>query len=85
MCRAPSRGIKAAATGLIAFAAYKLGRQTVKKPFQWIMAGAAFAAIGILGFSAVWVIIAGIFAGEIYYSLRGSREARGCFRRRSGR
>lgn len=68
-------GIKAAATGLIAFAAYKLGRQTVKKPFQWIMAGAAFAAIGILGFSAVWVIIAGIFAGEIYYFLRGSREA----------
>ena len=37
-------GIKAAATGLIAFSAYKVGKQVLKKPFQWILALASFIA-----------------------------------------
>ncbi len=62
-------GIKAAATGLIAFAAYKMGKQTLKRPFQWILAGAAFLLIGIFGVNAVWVILGAIVTGEIYFSL----------------
>ena len=59
-------GIKAAATGLIAFAAYKMGKQTLKNPFQWLTAAAAFVLVAFLGINAVWVILAGILAGEIY-------------------
>ena len=59
-------GIKAAATGLIAFAAYKMGKQTLKNPFQWVTAAAAFVMVAVAGINAVWVILAGILAGEIY-------------------
>ena len=59
-------GIKAAATGLIAFAAYKMGKQTLKNPFQWLTAAAAFVLVAFFGINAVWVILAGILAGEIY-------------------
>ena len=38
-------GIKAAATGLIAFAACKLGQQTLKGVFQWVVAVLAFLAL----------------------------------------
>lgn len=59
-------GIKAAATGLIAFAAYKMGKQTLKNPFQWVTAASAFVLVAVAGINAVWVILAGILAGEIY-------------------
>ncbi len=59
-------GIKAAATGLIAFAAYKMGRRTLKNSFQWILAALAFVLVAFIGINAVWVILAGILAGEIY-------------------
>ena len=59
-------GIKAAATGLIAFSAYKMGKQTLKNPFQWLTAAAAFVLVAFFGINAVWVILAGILAGEIY-------------------
>ena len=42
-------GIKAAATGLIAFAAYKMGKQTLKNPFQWLTAAAAFVLAVVFG------------------------------------
>ena len=62
-------GIKAAATGLIIFAAYKLGKQILKGSFQWILAVAAFAVIAFLGVNAVWAII-----GLIYTKIKLSGE-----------
>ena len=59
-------GIKAAATGLIAYSAYKVGKQIMKGPFQWILAAAAFAAIVFLNVNAVFVILCGIALGLIY-------------------
>ena len=59
-------GIKAAATGLIAYAAYKVGKQTLKGPFGWTLAILTFSLIIIFDISAVWMIIAGIIAGIIY-------------------
>ena len=70
-------GIKAAATGLIAFAAYKMGKQTLSRPFQWILAGAAFVAIGLLGVNAVWVILAAILTGEIYAAVSRAKAGEG--------
>jgi chromate transporter len=59
------QGIKAAATGLIAFSACKLGKQVLKGPFQWVLAVAAFVAIAFLGINAVWAILVGILAGLV--------------------
>lgn len=67
-------GIKAAATGLIAFAACKLGQQTLKGVFQWVVAVLAFLAIGIFGVNAGWAILAGIVIGEIYFTINKAKE-----------
>lgn len=62
-------GIKAAATGLIAYAAWKMGKQTLKNAFQWVLAIGAFGAIALLGVNAIWVILAGILIGEVYFAI----------------
>lgn len=67
-------GIKAAATGLIAYSAYKVGKQVLKGPFQWVLAVAAFAAIALLGVNAVWTILAGIAAGLAYSGWKSRKE-----------
>lgn len=67
-------GIKAAATGLIAFAAWKMGKQTLSNMFQWIVALTAFAVIALLGVNAVWVILAGIVVGEIYFTVTNIKK-----------
>ncbi|MEG0923923.1 MAG: chromate transporter [Anaerovoracaceae bacterium] len=59
-------GIKASATGLIAFSAYKVGKQVLTGGFQWVMAILAFTAVVFLKVNAVWTIIVGIAAGIIY-------------------
>lgn len=59
-------GIKAAATGLIAYSAYKVGRQVLKKAFAWVLAVIAFVVIAVFDVNAVWVIICGIVLGLIY-------------------
>ncbi len=59
-------GIKAAATGLIAFAAYKLGKQTLNNRFTWIVGILTFAVIIVFDLNAVWMILFGIFAGLLY-------------------
>ena len=69
-------GIKAAATGLIAFAAYKMGKQTLKGVFQWIMALLAFLLIVVFGLNAVWVILGGIVAGEVYAAINAASLAK---------
>lgn len=61
-------GIKAAATGLIAHSAYKVGKKVLTGAFQWVLAVGAFAAIIFLGINAVWVIIAGILLGLLHTS-----------------
>lgn len=61
-------GIKAAATGLIAYSAYKVGKKVLIGPFQWILAVGAFAAIVFLETNVVWVILAGILLGIVYTS-----------------
>ena len=63
-------GIKAAVCGLILVTVVRLGRQILSGPFQWILAVASLAAIGVLGVNAVWVVIAGGIAGIIYNSVR---------------
>lgn len=59
-------GINAASTGLILWAAIKLGKQVLKSAFAWIVAVVGFIAIAILDINAVWVILAGIAAGILY-------------------
>ena len=65
-------GIKAAATGLIAYSAYKVGKQVLKGPFQWILALLSFAAIAVFSVNAVWAIVAGIdvYKRQILYLYR---------------
>lgn len=63
-------GIKAAATGLIAYAALKLGKQVLKDPFSWVMGIASFIVIAVLGVNAVWVILSGIVIGIVYNSIK---------------
>lgn len=66
-------GIKAAATGLIAFAAYKVGKQTLNSTFTWALAILTFSLIIIFDISAVWMIIFGIIAGIGYTVYNGKR------------
>ena len=63
-------GIKAAATGLIMFSAYKLGKQVLKGWFQVVLALCAFAAIILLDVNAIWPIVGGIILGLIYTKFR---------------
>lgn len=70
------KGIKAAATGLIAFSAYKVGKKVLTGVFQWILALAAFAAITFLAVNAVWTIIAGIACGLLYTYMNAHRESK---------
>lgn len=59
-------GINAASTGLILWAAIKLGRQVLKSAFAWIVAACAFVAIAVFDINAVWAILAGIVIGILY-------------------
>lgn len=63
-------GIKAAATGLIMFSAYKLGKQVLKGWFQVALALCAFAAIVLPDVNAIWPIVGGIILGLIYTKFR---------------
>lgn len=67
-------GIKAAATGLIGYSAYKIGKKILKGPFSWLLAIGAFVAIVWKGISAVWVILAGIVFGLLATKWRPVRK-----------
>lgn len=60
------KGIKAAATGLIAFSAYKVGKKVLKTPFAWAAGILSFVVITVFELNAVWAILAGIGAGLLY-------------------
>ncbi|MCB6992978.1 chromate transporter [bacterium 210820-DFI.6.37] len=67
-------GVKAAVCGLVIVSAYKLGKQVLKGPFQWALAIGAFAAIAVLGVTALWAIIGGAAAGILYLVVREKRR-----------
>lgn len=67
-------GIKAAATGLIGYSAYKMGKKILKGTFSWMLAIGAFVAIVWKGISAVWVILAGIAFGLLATKWRTDRK-----------
>lgn len=69
-------GIKAAATALIAYSAYKVGRTVLKNAFGWVLAIASFCVITFAGVNAVWAILAGIAAG-LCYMLYESKKKKG--------
>ncbi len=58
-------GIKAAAAGLIAVAAYELGKRTIHTLFGGVIASGAFGVIVLGGVNAVWVILAGAVLGYV--------------------
>ena len=60
------KGIKAAVTGLIAYSAYKVGKNVLKGPFQWVLAVGALIAVSVFGVNAVFAILTGILLGLIY-------------------
>ena len=60
-------GIRAAATGLIAYSAYSVGEKVLKNSFCWIIAAAAFILITFLDVSIVYVVLGSILAGLIMY------------------
>lgn len=70
-------GIKAAATGLIAYSAYKVGKQVLKGGFQWVLAIAAFVAIAYFQINAVWAIVAGIGVGLLYSGWKARKSGNG--------
>lgn len=66
-------GIKAAVCGLILVTVVRLGRDILKNAFQWVLAIAALAAIGIFGITAIWAILAGGLLGIVYNAVRLGR------------
>lgn len=59
-------GIKAAATGLIAYSALKVGKKVMTGKFQWAIGLICFLIIVFLKISAVWAIVVGMLAGLAY-------------------
>lgn len=71
------KGIKASATGLIAYSAYKVGKKVLTGVFQWVLALMAFIAITFFGVNAVWTIVAGIIFGLVYTYAKTHTEKKG--------
>lgn len=64
-------GIRAAATGLIAYSAYSVGTKVLKNTFCWIIAAAAFILITFLDVSIVYVVLGSIVCGLVMYKNTG--------------
>lgn len=73
------KGIRAAATGLVAYAAIKLGKKVLKGEnwFSWAIAIVSFVAIAIFGVNAAWIILGSILLGILYYALITGRKEKG--------
>ena len=71
------KGIKAAVTGLIAYSVYKVGKNVLKGPFQWVLAVGTLVAVSVLGVNAVCTILAGILLGLLYTSKLNKGEPGG--------
>lgn len=66
--------IRASASALIAYSAFKVGKSTLKNGFQWVLAIITFVLIILFGINAALLIIAGIAAGIIYKSYKAGRR-----------
>ena len=62
-------GFKAAATGLIAYAALNMAKKTLQGAFSLVVCLLALVLIAILGIDAVWVILGGILVGEVKHTI----------------
>ena len=63
-------GIRAAATGLVAYAAVKV----LTGKFQWVVAAVSFVIIAVLGIDAVWVILGSIVIGILYSTFKTEKR-----------
>lgn len=73
-------GVKAASAGLVAVAAYQLGKNVLKDKLNWIIAVVSFLAIVTLQINAVFAIIFGGFIGYVsylYYKIKSKSKERG--------
>lgn len=66
-------GLKAAATGLIFYAAFSISKQVVKGFIPALIALGSFLAIGIFDVNGIYVIIAGIIIGLIHEKIGGRK------------
>lgn len=63
--------VKAAVCGLILVSVIRLGKQTLRTPFHWVVMICSLLAVGVFGITAIWVILAAIIAGMLWSILRG--------------
>lgn len=70
-------GIKAAATGLIGWSAYKLGKKVLDGILPVVLAGVSFAAVAFVGVDAIWMILAGVAVGVLYSGKAGKDKTSG--------
>jgi chromate transporter len=68
-------GIKAAVIGLLAAAAFKVGRKAVVNRYGLVAAVCAFVLSAFKLLPAVWIIILGAVGGILYFSRRQGGEA----------
>ena len=67
-------GIRASATGLIAFSAYSVGKKVLKDGFCWAVAIAAFALITFLDVSIVYIVLGAAVLGVLMSVLTRNKE-----------
>jgi chromate transporter len=63
-------GIRAGVCALILVAVIGLGRKVLKSKFEWIIAGAAFIGIYMLGINVIWLILGAGVVGYMRYFLQ---------------
>lgn len=69
-------GVKAAVCGLILVTAVRLGKQVLRSVFGWILMICSLIAVGVLGISAVWVILGAAILGIAYTLIRSRKGER---------
>ena len=66
-------GIRAAATGLIAYSAYSVGKKVLKDAFCWMIAGAAFVLITFLDVSIVYIVLGAALLGILMQTVTAGK------------
>lgn len=66
-------GLKVAATALILFSVYTVGRAALKDGLQWVLCIASFLLITFLGINAIFPILGGILIGILRGKLGGDK------------
>ncbi len=63
--QAAFKGMLPVVVALVTLAVWRIGRRTLKTPVAWVLAVAAFVAIGVIGIGFPWVIAAALAIGLI--------------------